>query len=540
MGTPIYYKILPAGSTIFRGGDNVPYVTDFLTEDLLLSSNQSHHYGIPYEIRHLIRDNTNGRILRFEKVQVDDNLYYFFMQVDAQQQELKWPDGSVVEEDQYFSIAGGVDILQAEGNSNILYNYNQKIKAEKAPRKYNGKIVNAKTLTKPALPADAKPGVYLVYKDGECAVHIDNVIRAEAPKPRKEAKESGPTFRQVFVPGTTWKVTKEIKLPKIIKTPSHSYNGHQYYTTTLEEDAGAVIPVGAEFKLTEKVSQPGPGYSSGLWFTNTFGGTVTHWARVSDVNGKVERILSAQSNVNVDGTVNLDSNDIIPVFYIYDTSEQKYFKGDAGNWKNGYQHAIEYSEKGIRGCKNWKRLSDVRQFALNASGYYVGLPDMYGGAEYYTTGYKFDIPDTWEIHEYDKSTKQLVKKIDLVESFKRTWRLRDLTIKFGSAVRQVYSDLEKKKKLDEFSAMVVFSKKEDDKYYYDYELTDTEKAKINEAVEVLDKKDYKRAKSDTQMAFAIKDITTAIQIRLTYSGSLEIVMIDLKKMTEVIEEKEQA
>ena len=195
---------------------------------------------------------------------------------------------------------------------------------------------------------------------------------------------------------------------------------------------------------------------------------------------------------------------------------------------------LEYSEK-LSKAKKFNRLSDVRTHALVQSGYYDDLPSAWGDVPDWMCGSKsFDIPDTWEIVKIDKLTKDEMDRVELIDTFKRSWRLRELTVKYGSAVRQVYSDLEKKGKLAEYSAMMYFSVKDNDKYRYDYELTEEEKAGVQEMIDRFDKTDLKAHKTKTGFAIAVKDDGTAAMARLMYTGKLDCGIVNFSTMREVV------
>lgn len=233
------------------------------------------------------------------------------------------------------------------------------------------------------------------------------------------------------------------------------------------------------------------------------------------------------------------------VFYIYDTTSKQYLKGnnekyDHTTGPNGrpigwVNLGLEYRPT-IRGARVFKRLTDARAFLLNASGYYyrlpgVGnLPDWMGGPK------KFDIPDTWELHEYEKETKTKIQEIELMDTFKRSWKLRSLTTKYGPGVRTVFSDLEKKNKLDQFSCIVSFTKEDrDDSYWWDeFTMTPKEEQEISDMISCVDKKDLKLGKGSWQYAFAVKDLATGVQLRLSYSGSLKIELLDLTNLDEAV------
>jgi hypothetical protein len=233
------------------------------------------------------------------------------------------------------------------------------------------------------------------------------------------------------------------------------------------------------------------------------------------------------------------------VFYIYDTATKQYLKKnnehydytlDANGYAIGWVNlGLEYRPT-IRGARVFKRLTDARAFLLNASGYYYRLPGVNNLPEWMGGPKKFDIPDTWELHEYDKDTKAKIQEIELMDTFKRSWKLRSLTTKYGPGVRTVFSELEKKNKLDQFSCIVSFTKENGaDSYWWDdYTMTPAEQQEIADMVSCVDKKDIKLSKGNWQYAFAVKDLATGVQLRLSYSGTLKIELIDLTNLDDAV------
>lgn len=367
---------------------------------------------------------------------------------------------------------------------------------------------------------------------------IKNVVKVDPPKEKEVSKE--PTFRQRLVAKTSWKVTTPFP---VYSTHVVQQSGGTHTWTSRELLLLGDLPLDTEFTITDKASTGYPGVyseeSRGVWYPVIF--TSDHqvngvsvkdkksWLRLSDINGNLEQVGQAEP---------------VPVFVIWDTAKQAYYSG----WDSGYDYTkrvatdggVKYEAK-LTKAKKFNRLNDARVHALVQSGYYDDLPAFWGDVPEWMCGGKlFDIPDTWEIIKIDKLTKTVMERIDLITTFKRTWKLRALTIKYGSAVRAVYSDLEKKGKLGEYQAMMVFTKKkDDDEWYWNYELTDEEKADIKDMADRFDKKDIKSHKSNIGFAAAVKDIDTAIMVKLMYSGTLTCSLIDFSKMDEAVADAPQ-
>jgi hypothetical protein len=332
-------------------------------------------------------------------------------------------------------------------------------------------------------------------------------------------------------------VLKDTPLRKVkfTKVPT-TQHGRTWDEEQREPYVAATLPAGSELEVLEKPD------SIDDWRHPLRGITGLYVQCAFTLNGKPLQHSVVYKDL-VDNVEQLVAGKVEPVFFIYDTASDKYYKGDGAYYDNNTHNwttdGFEYAKKGHKGARKFKRLGDVRAHVLNASGYYDGLPGAENLPDWMGGRKMFDVPETWEIHEIDKVTGTVIRKVELIDTFKRSWKLRDLTMTYGSAVRSVYSDLEKKKKLDEFSAVLLFTKKDkDNHYYWDADLTPEEQAEVDEAIAAIDKKDIKKGKGVDQRAFAIKDVTTGVMIRLSYQGSMEIKLIDFQNMVEVVEGKE--
>lgn len=376
---------------------------------------------------------------------------------------------------------------------------------------------------------------------------LNNVTKVEPPA-EKEAK--GPTLRQRMVKDTKWKVTAAF--PHYVKDAGvHrvSDRNPNYTWTEFSIEQSGVVPEGAEFVVLENPetsypgidswrrddkSKPQPVSADGLWVRVKFTAgerdgvsIVDKWAalRLTEMGTTIEQIGEA---------------DPIPVFYIFDKATEQYYGGyDSGTW-NSLTHErtpgfIAYSTK-LSKAKKFNRLADVRAHSLVMSGYYYDLPESWGSIpDWMDQGKSFDIPDTWEIHKIDKLSKKVMDRIELVDTFNRSWRLRAITVKYGGAVRAIYSDLEKKNKLDQFSAVMLFGKVKDDADYWSNELNDSERADVKACVSLMDKSDVKFGSGLFSQAVGVKDVDTAVMAKLSYTGKLKCQVIDLVTLTEVVE-----
>jgi hypothetical protein len=423
---------------------------------------------------------------------------------------LKWQDGSEVQPTDYFTVAKDTEI-EVPGEDRWGDHL-----ADKNARKHTGCITTdeqIRAVWRYGSGADGKgPGLYFYWGDGKL-VRFENTTKAETPAP-KVAKAKVPTVRDYMVPKSKWELNASIDIYGV-RRKQNSYDYERYLYTTLH--AGDVITIRSKFSRLSN----GKGFTVPIKLADGF----EAYLPFDDLKDIVTQV----------GEV-----DVIPEYVIFDTAELKYYRGTDYHYDENHQRndTLLYTDK-LSKARKYKRLGDVRAHVLVQSGYYDGLPGEENLPDWMRGGKCFDVPDTWEIHEINKLTKLVTRKIELINTFKRTWRLRALTLQYGSAVRAVFSDLEKKNKLDDFSAVLVFAKKKSNNQYYDdFELTAAEREEITEAISNVDKKDIKSGKAYGAHAFGIKDSSTGIMIKLTYSGELDCKVIDLKLMAEVADQQE--
>lgn len=354
-------------------------------------------------------------------------------------------------------------------------------------------------------------------------VDTTKIQEVEAPK-KAERTDTGPTMTQLLQPGSKWKLTEPAPLD--IGKRVQQTNERNYEWIEVHYVPNGELPVGTEFTV---VTKPAAAASwrvkgrTGLYVDVDVMGK-PHTLKVTDLKN-AEPLQEAEAQ---------------PVFVIQDSVTGLFYKApeycmnDKGVWTHTKYTMVER----FPGARKWKRLSDVRTSLLDITGYYDGLPDsgnlpdwMGGKAQ---IEYK-DIPRTWRIAKVNKLTKTVMDTVELVDTLDRSWRLRDLTVKYGSGVRSTYSSLEKNDKIKEFSGMLIFTVGEAKrKKWWDNGMTDEQKAEIDEALQALDKKDIKRGKGFSDYAIAVKDIDTAVMIKLQYSGELNCHLVDLQSLQEVV------
>jgi len=171
---------------------------------------------------------------------------------------------------------------------------------------------------------------------------------------------------------------------------------------------------------------------------------------------------------------------------------------------------------------------------MEMTGYYEGMPQafipewMNDGKGIITVD---QIPDTWELVEMDKLSKKELQTIEIYSKINRIWQLRPLTMNYGSAVRNLYNELEKNNIIEQYTGILTFSL---DKLVVCDELTKEQTKVIDDFVKESGVK-YKRVKDKTSIAFAFENKRDAVQLKLSYDGNLKFAAIDLQEMKEIIE-----
>ena len=220
------------------------------------------------------------------------------------------------------------------------------------------------------------------------------------------------------------------------------------------------------------------------------------------------------------------------------------WEGEARN-KTGVdgQQMVDTFMKG----KKWDNIGKAKTSILMATGYYQGLPgadealpDWTGGSYH---GASMEINDDWELVEFDKLGRKEVRVVDEFQAwFKRSWELRELTMRYGSAVRTVYKALEKANKLDEQKGMVVFTVTDQEALdtvgYWDRKtaLTEEDKEEIDLATVSMKKGTFKKAIDHKSMAVSFANKGAALMFKLSYTGKLKVTVIDLEEMKEAVDD----
>lgn len=103
--------------------------------------------------------------------------------------------------------------------------------------------------------------------------------------------------------------------------------------------------------------------------------------------------------------------------------------------------------------KKFKDIGMLKMRILMISGYFNGMGNEMDS--YYPLK---SIPETWKIVQYDKSTDtSTVLEFDLEQYRQDSFKLRGITLKFGSACREMYNGLNKKDLVNKYPYFILFN-----------------------------------------------------------------------------------
>lgn len=169
------------------------------------------------------------------------------------------------------------------------------------------------------------------------------------------------------------------------------------------------------------------------------------------------------------------------------------------------------------------------------------------------------IPENWVLVAYDRTTKtEEVLDINCTEFIDHAFELQKLTTNYGSAVRDMYSKLEKKGELEKYKHFLIFTPgdlkqkslteylnpenpliddcSEEMAYYGDQDLPGRYQIKKEEVktVKELVHKDMKKSFKYDSICVAIEDKIEATELTFTYYGNLSSTLIDMSTLTEIV------
>lgn len=456
--------------------------------------------------------------------------------------------------------------------------YDPKVGYDHAKHEVYMKAVHAldEEFTEKAIAADPLWNLTVFWgsrNDKHCAVR--NVELAEAPE-EKSKKAPKINKKQQMVKGSKWKLTEDTTLTMPIGNPaveagmqawdkanprpsSHGVSHNTWYQARdaerkrLEDTLGKHVDhvvhdgkAGGVFTVTDKFTTYNPydilADCGAIAFITFDGGT-----QIAARYKQLEPVIEAESIPTVDVYV-LRNKTTGEYFKTTEWNEEKTKQAqkERGTSKFAvwHEHAVYdpifVSE--FMKAKHYDGIARAKSSILELTGYYHGLPGAENLPEWMGGTASFDFTEDYELVKFDKLARKEVETIDLWDWYQNAWRLRELTVKFGSSVRGCYKELEKKDLLDEQSGMLVFTAGQDAQdHAYRYgdrsALTAEDKEEVNSAIaSALKKGKYKRGEDSKSIAVSFPDKGTAMMFKLSYNGNLKVTVIDLADMREVVEE----
>ena len=341
---------------------------------------------------------------------------------------------------------------------------------------------------------------------------------------------AGLTIRQQMAKGSKWKVTKDFSAEnhlgsdwKYVPDPSPEYPLRQKIVQTVKKMSD--LKAGDIFTVTDKTSTYPPKYYAdvkGIFVPIQVEGRGAGSFLLSELAPNVELAEAVEQ--------------LIYVFW--SPSHGKYIQeipwSDWQDKKDAFDLAqktggVLYSDKLTKAMKK-KRSQDAKMFLLNHSGYYDGIDtsDVYYVFE--PGGKTVEFPDDLEVQTIDKATKVVKESYMAKEYLASSFRLRPLTLKYGSAIRSVFKDMESKGK--DFGTLLMFQDPDEDLYA---ENPSKKVAELKQEFkdQKLDKGSYIMKSDYRTVAFAFKNRNDALLFRLGYSGDLQSRIVDAETLDEV-------
>jgi hypothetical protein len=402
-----------------------------------------------------------------------------------------------------------------------------------------------------------------------------------AEKPEARKKQPKVNLRQQMVDKSRWKFTQDVdiyygapngayhahidKWDKANPRPDHNHcdnNAHQNWYTARE-----AMRKNAQETLGEYTPKLYRSIKAGEIFTvrgkfNTYfnpnGWHGQRYGNVAEVQFDGEDKLVGLEYSMIKDFIEAESIPTVDVWCLRHKPTGRFYLApdySKGNyrWKNHYEedanedNGVDHQEMVdtfMKG-KKWDNLGKAKTSILMMTGYYDGLPGAdeslpeWGGG-----GKTFHMTEDWELVKFDKLARQEIGPVeDFHDWFKRSWELRELTVKYGSSVRTAYKALEKANLLDSQKGMVVFTETDEEKldnvgYHGDTTaISKEEQALIDAAIKStqMKKGTYKKATDFRSVAVTFPNKGAAMMFKLAYNGKLKTTILDLETLKEAVD-----
>jgi hypothetical protein len=231
----------------------------------------------------------------------------------------------------------------------------------------------------------------------------------------------------------------------------------------------------------------------------------------------------------------------VRVWVMRDRETGHFFKEADPRWKGETRFKNVVMVDTYKEARKYKDLGLLKTSIMDWTGYHAGMPENVNDRrpdwmQYGATDKIADLPPTFEAVCYDKHTKEVLPEFttDLQDWNKRLWKLRDLTIKYGSIVRKLYNDIDKKGEVENFSYILALRTPYDDNYCYTREFEPGEIEAFEDVIarSELKRKEMRRGRNDHSMAVAVRDANMAFQMRMFYGGPLRMAVLNMRTLEE--------
>lgn len=322
-------------------------------------------------------------------------------------------------------------------------------------------------------------------------------------------------MRTLAQQGTQWQLTQDVPV-YVLKAGAQYPYGPKDWDVLTTIAAGEKVTVASK-KTSSWGNQNGNMLScEGLWIELQCASDQKVWCiQFSDFN-KNPTMLSAP--------------EVLPFFVLRDTATGQWYSTSTS--RSDSNAALHFDDN-LSKARKFKRLADARAHMLIMGGYYEGLPETDSLPDWMRHDGNVKWPSTLEIVELDKITKNEARTLETAGHQTKMWRLRDLTLKFGSSVRAMYKKLENKNQLGEYPVMVVWRTTDQDRDW-DYEMEEADVVAIKNITKTMPKGQAVFVKTPTNACLACTNEGTAWAATQLYQGALRPHVISLATLLECV------
>lgn len=257
--------------------------------------------------------------------------------------------------------------------------------------------------------------------------------------------------------------------------------------------------------------------------------------KFKDENG--ETVLLARFD-EIKDILELISQPPVVVYLIRDRETGKYYKNNLNSYDNYWCNTPG-------SAKQMKTLAQAKQRCLYMIGYYNDMGENAPAMLYNHNPLNMRyISPSWEIVSYEKVSKTYTTVMSVSDYINKIIKLKTLTTKYGSAVRELYTTLEKKEILGKYGIFLVFHTG-DTILQHDNSLVETSEDSIGgsilkikdselEEIKKLFKGSRPKSIKNDSCAIAFENKNELSQLRLSYNGNLLTLLVDVNTLNESI------